>query len=124
MSERPVIRKPWERVREVWTPDRSNESETDRSAGNDTDVNRIVERFSRTGVMPEGQNGPGQFVDVTSLQGDLAEMISKGKTAMDQLKEHQQKQADLHQEELDKKLARLEELEKAEKLRKEVPQNE
>lgn len=79
---KPYIRQPYERVRCGITE--VGESCTDRSFGNDTDVNHIVARFSRTGELPPG-NGPGAFADVTPLQGELTEMIGKARDAQREL---------------------------------------
>lgn len=74
------IRKPYDRTR---TPiDFTGvQSVTDKSAGNDTDVNHIVARFQRTGIMPEPR-GEAQYCDVTGLQKDLTELISDSNKAM------------------------------------------
>lgn len=83
MSNRPTIRKPWERQR-VITPV-GETSCTDTSFGNDTDINNIVARFARTGQMPPPQKEP-KYADVTGLQGDLTEMLQKGKEATEAYK--------------------------------------
>ena len=59
------------------------EKKVDDTLGNDTDVNNIVARFARTGIMPPSKEA--QYADVTHLQGDLAEMITKGKEAEKEL---------------------------------------
>jgi len=56
------------------------ESKTQAVFGNDTDVNRIMERFTRTGVMPPVTQEP-QYADVTDLQQDLQEILRKGDEA-------------------------------------------
>lgn len=53
------------------------DSKVDASQGNDTDINKVVERFTRTGELPP-QN-PGQYIDCTDLQGDLTEMLEKAR---------------------------------------------
>lgn len=64
----------WNDRRRTVTP--VGESVTDTSFGNDTDINKIVEKFHRTGEMlPIDENQVYQ--DVTNLQGDLAEMLTK-----------------------------------------------
>ena len=106
----PVTKKPWQRERQIFTSERDTDSWTDRSFGNDTDVNKIVARFARTGTLPEGQ-GNGQYADVTRLQRDTAQMILESRAALEELKEWQKKDAELHEKSLKAKLARLEELE-------------
>ena len=59
----------------VLTPAHILPSVTDQSHGDQTDINRVIERYKRTGVMPQG-NGPGHYADVTSLQGDFAERLA------------------------------------------------
>jgi len=79
----PYVRSGWERVRTV-TPV-SSESKTVASLGNDTDVNQIVARFARTGIMPQPQK-EAQWADVSNLQGkDLTELIEQAQIARDNL---------------------------------------
>lgn len=69
------------------------ESMTDTSFGNDTDVNKIIERFARTGIMPE--SAPAQqpeYKDVTGFQQDLDVLLNKTNHARKEL-EGIQKQA-------------------------------
>lgn len=84
---RPGLRKPYERHRTITVCE--GESATDPSFSHDTDVNTIVSRFARTGVMPPGK--PGQYADVTGLQGDLTELIEDGKKATSDLREARDK---------------------------------
>ena len=56
-------------------------SRTDTSFGNDTDVNNIVARFARTGEMTHVNQQQPHYADVTAMQGDLTEIIEKGKNA-------------------------------------------
>lgn len=75
------------------------ESKTDRSFGNDTDINKLIDRFSRTGVMPENPSGVQPYYgDVSEMQCDLTELIEKSKHGVEtlQLLKEQQK---LQQEE-------------------------
>ena len=112
-NSKPYIKKPWERHREH--PDLGdNVSMTDKSAGNDTDVNKIVARFSRTGQLPEGQ-GQGQFADVTHLQGDLAEMLDRGKDAAKELEELRKKDELTKAEQAEKDRLELEEFRRKQK---------
>lgn len=69
------MRKPYERQRsaidpieEGWEPTKTVQCDT-------TDINTIVERFKRTGIMP-GQREGGQYGDVSELQGkDLGQLL-------------------------------------------------
>lgn len=70
-------------------------SMTDTSHGNDTDVNNIVARFARTGIMPP-DHGHGQYLDVSGLQEDLTTILQRGKEALaelDELKRDAEQQA-------------------------------
>ena len=90
MSERTEIRNeagtirmpmsPTERV----TAKHDGESKTDQSQGNETNINNIVARFTRTGIMP-GDGREGQFADVTGLQRDLATLITESRATLDEL---------------------------------------
>ena len=73
--------------RRVYLDLTGQEKKVDDSSGNDTDVNRIVERYQRTGKMPEGPSVPPVYMDVTDMQGDLTEIIEKGKEAQKTLTE-------------------------------------
>lgn len=67
----------------------AEESCTDTSFGNDTDINNIVARFKRTGKLPEGPQTRPIYADVTALQGDLAEMITRSAELRAELEEAQ-----------------------------------
>lgn len=54
------------------------ESATDTSMGNDTDINNIVARFDRTGILPSATTQP-IYADVTALQGELTELINEAR---------------------------------------------
>lgn len=89
----------------------------DTSHGNDTDVNKIVARFARTGQLPTNPIEP-QYADVTGLQGDLTEMIEKGKDAQKELTELEnanqakiKEQAEKNAKDVEANKARIEELE-------------
>lgn len=76
---RPLIRAPYMRERVTYDLT-GQEDRTDRSFGNDTDINKIVARFTRhPEEMPEAG---GQYADVTSLQDDLSTLINKSREAM------------------------------------------
>lgn len=68
------VRQPWCRVRTITVNDEP--SMTQMSHVDQTDVNAIVARFKRTGVMPDGRKD-GQYGDVTGLQGDLTELYQR-----------------------------------------------
>lgn len=69
------------------------ESRVDDSFGNDTDVNKIVERFARTGYLPEGSPSVQPvYQDVTNVQEDLTVLLAKTNDARKEL-ENIQKQA-------------------------------
>lgn len=74
--EKPYVRPPWCRQRVRTFNDEP--SMTQQSHVDQTDVNAIVKRFERTGVMPEGRGIP-QYGDVTGLQGDLTELLNRSK---------------------------------------------
>jgi len=80
------IKKPLERVRvQIRYQGDQAQSVTDRSFGNDTDVNKIVARFARTGEFP-GDSNQGQFADVTGLQGELTDLIGESREALEKYK--------------------------------------
>jgi len=95
--ENPVIRKPLSRVRQV--TEIPGESRTDTQFGNETDVNKIVARFRRTGELPNSNvAGTGEYCDVTNLQGDLTEIIEKGREALEEINAIKANQAKLSKE--------------------------
>lgn len=51
-----------------------------------TDINQVVERYRRTGVMPSGKSN-GRFADVTGLQGDPTELIERSREVIQQTAE-------------------------------------
>jgi len=57
-------------------------SETIDSAGNDTDINVIMQRFERTGILPPATVEP-RYEDVVELQGDLTELYQKSREALE-----------------------------------------
>lgn len=103
------IRKPWERHRVQ--VDASQDSVTDRSFGNDTDVNNIVARFSRTGELPN-VGGEGQYADVTRLQGDLSQMICEARDTLKHMDDLKSAHAEKVKSDLEARLQRAEELER------------
>lgn len=97
-QKRPDILKPWQRKRVIVNLE-GQKLQVDTSMGNDTDVNNIVARFARTGQLPANPNPP-QYADVSGLQGDLTEMLQRGKDAAAELERAQATQAELHQQRL------------------------
>lgn len=81
----------WKDRNRTQTPG-GGESMTDGSFGNDTDVNKIIARFARTGELPGQLPQDGQFQDVTPFQEDLDTLINKTNHARKEL-EGIQKQA-------------------------------
>lgn len=57
------------------------DSRTVQSAADSCDVNKIIQRYDRTGILPDSGRGPGQYGDVTGLQGDLTEAINLSRDA-------------------------------------------
>lgn len=76
------IRKPYSRSRSSISF-QGVESVTDRTFGNDTDVNKIIARCKRTGE-PLPDVGPGQYTDCTNLQKDLSVLINEAKQTLDE----------------------------------------
>lgn len=74
---RPRIRPPWCRVR-YGMDFGDQESLVQQAHWDQTDVNAIVDRYHRTGILPPVQNN-GVYADVTGLQGDLTERIQKSR---------------------------------------------
>lgn len=106
------IRSPYQRVR---TPlDFSGEpSVTDTSFGNDTDVNNIVAKFHRTGVMPTPPGSDNcEYADVTGLQKDLTTLIAESNAAIDKLKQEQKKNNEAQQREITENAIKAQRLEK------------
>lgn len=77
------------------------------------DVNAIMARFQRTGVLPEGR-GEGQFGDVTELQADLTAAIEKSRQVIADAKlrvaEANKKRADAYAKQLADDLEELKSL--------------
>jgi len=79
-----IIRSGYHRARHV--TEILGESVTQATDGNTTDVNKIMARFTRTGILPEATR-EGQYADVTDLQGDMTEILERGKQAASDLEE-------------------------------------
>lgn len=103
------IRQPYHRER---TPINFEgyESVTDTSHGNDTDVNNIVARFSRTGHLPKPETAP-QYADVSGLQGDLTDLINQSREAIESLQEQDRENEKIKQNKIKENAEKLKELE-------------
>lgn len=49
------------------------------------DINNIVERYHRTGMVPPSRGLQPQYADVTSLQGDITERLSFSRQVVGQV---------------------------------------
>lgn len=105
---KPQIRKPYHTGKAETIPF-PEKGKTDDSFGNDTDVNKIVARFARTGMLPEGN--PGQYANVTSLQGDLAQLITDSKNAIAELNQAKKDKEQNEKIQINEKLEKLQALE-------------
>lgn len=65
------------------------ESLTHQSHHDGCDVNQIMARYNRTGEMPDGR--PGQFADVSNLQGDLTTLVEKARETSKEVKRRSRK---------------------------------
>lgn len=104
----PTIQRWWQRNRV--TSKVGTESVTDTSFGNDTDINKIVERFARTGRMPDGPTQQPYYGDVTHMQDDLSVLLQKTETGRKALEELQAQQAADQEARLAADAAELEQL--------------
>lgn len=108
----PHIRKPFDRERSITQFE--GESKVDNSFGNDTNINHIIARFTRTGILPTPTTEP-QYGDVTHLQKDLTQLIDEGRSAAARAREAiQQQQRDAKEkqsQETQKLMQRVKELE-------------
>lgn len=76
----PRVRHPYERARV--TTIFTGESMTHQSHADSCDINNIIRKFDRTGVLPPSTR-PEQYADVTGLQGDLTERINTSREILD-----------------------------------------
>ena len=74
------------RVRDRVTFATVGPSRTDTSQAEGCEINGIVARFTRTGVLPVGRSN-GQFADVSGLVGDRAELINRAQGTISQTRE-------------------------------------
>lgn len=66
------------RVRDRVTFETEGPSRVDVSQADACEINSIVARFTRTGVLPVGRSD-GQFADVSGLSGDRSELIARAR---------------------------------------------
>ena len=74
------------RVRDRVTFATVGPSRTDTSQAESCEINGIVARFTRTGVLPAGYSH-GQFADVTGLAGDRAEFVNRAQATISQTRQ-------------------------------------
>ncbi|MEM2002562.1 MAG: hypothetical protein QXT77_07965 [Candidatus Methanomethylicaceae archaeon] len=86
---------------------------THQSHADSCDINNIIRRFDRTGVLPPSDR-PQQFADVTGLQGDLTdrinssrEILDKAGRVVDEKRKEVKKKAAERQQDLETEIARL-----------------
>lgn len=75
-SETPIVRHPMSRTRVRFETE--GESKTHQSHAASCDVNNIIARYERTGVLPPTR-AVGQFGDVTQYQGDLTDLVNRSR---------------------------------------------
>lgn len=71
---KPVVRHPFSRLRVLTV--NVGESLTHQSHAESCDVNNIISRYDRTGVLPLPSREP-QYGDVTGLQGELTTLLGE-----------------------------------------------
>lgn len=74
-------RKPWCRERIVTKLE--GDSMVQKSALEECDINKVIEKFNRTGILPRTKS-VGQFADVTGVQGDLTEKLAESEATLSQ----------------------------------------
>lgn len=89
MPQRNILTRRWahQPLRQLYVE--TCESMTDRSSGNETNINNIVARFARTGYLPPATEQP-QYGDVTDLQQDLTTLHNKMHDTLNEFNEFQQ----------------------------------
>lgn len=80
------FRLPWMRQALV-TDVLSDECRVHASHKDACDVNNILKRYERTGILPQAKKAP-QFADVTHLQVDLTTAINRSRETMAKTKEY------------------------------------
>lgn len=68
------------------TFDPSGESMTQQNHCEAADVNKIIQRYERTGILPPAREKP-VYADVTGLQGDFAQRIDESRSVIGKAKE-------------------------------------
>lgn len=109
-----LVRKPYERVRSPFQFPYGNEKVTDDSHGNDTEINKIIARFKRSGELPPGMDGQPQYGDCSELQGDLTAIIAKGEEARAAIEKLQMEQIEANKKASEENKLELERLKKLE----------
>lgn len=84
-----VIRRPFDRVR--CSIDEFDESRTAQSEKDETDINNIVKKFTRTKKLPEERAG-AQYADVSGLNQDLTSLYNLQKQVMGDIARLQREQ--------------------------------
>jgi len=89
MPQRTILTRRWahQPLRQLYVE--TDESRTDTSHGNDTDINNIIARFERTGYLPPATEQP-QYGDCTELQQDLTTLHNKMHDTLNEFNEFQQ----------------------------------
>lgn len=76
---------------------------TEQHHAQESDINRIVQRYDATGMIPEGK-GEGQFLDVTHLQENLTDMMNNSHETLDahyaELREKEIQEKEIQEKEL------------------------
>lgn len=73
---RRFVRPPWCRERVI--QDMGTDTLTSTSEADNSDINIIVERFKRTGILPEAKR-QAQYGDCTHLQKDLTTLVEEAR---------------------------------------------
>lgn len=76
----PVMRMPYERERVVFKT--TGESKTQQAHKDLCDVNKILKRYERTGMLPPAQQQP-MYGDVSGLVGDLGELRQRAASILE-----------------------------------------
>ena len=75
--------------RERFTFSTVGDSMTRQADADSCDINRIIERYDRSGTLPTGRV-QGVYDDVTGLQGDYAERIIESRAVQAQVSEERE----------------------------------
>lgn len=85
------VRPPYGRDRLV--TETSGDSLTDATLGNDTNINKIIERCRRDRTPLPGEQAAPVYMDVSSMQADLEDIITRGDDAKAELAKLKAEQA-------------------------------